>query len=54
MINKMFLDSLDDTYNSIEPEPIQQKQIIGDETAGKVSIILIATFIIWIVSGWLI
>jgi hypothetical protein len=50
-----YLDSLNfNSYDSIIDEPEQQKPNTNHETAGKISIILIATFIIWIVSGWLI
>lgn len=45
----MFLDSLDDTYNSIEPEPKQKAKKNNDEKIGIVSLILIMAFAIYII-----
>ena len=53
---KAYIDHEIDYTTSIdhEPEPQQQKSNKNDEKFGAISIIMIATFIIWLVSGWVI
>ena len=48
-----YIDDEIDYTTSIDHET-QQKTNKNDEKIGAISIIMIATFIIWLISGWVI